>query len=143
MPNHTVIRTYKYFLCLSLKGYSYELSCLEQKYVSMIVIMRRWPSIKTTSGQCSVISPIYCLPCRHCHSPNVVSMPTHRLGRWPNIETALGEFPFLLGLYLCGTYDYSHSEFKNKVMFLLREGSLIHPSIASLINVFIKLILFI
>ena len=31
------------------------------------------------------------------HSPNVVSMVAHRLRRWPNIETALGECPVFAG----------------------------------------------
>ena len=38
------------------------------------------------------------LRCDTGHSPNAASMLGHRLRRWPNIETALGEFPVFLGL---------------------------------------------
>ena len=31
------------------------------------------------------------------HSPKAVSMLAHRLRRWPNIETALGECPVFAG----------------------------------------------
>ena len=36
------------------------------------------------------------------HSPNAVSMLAHHLRRWPNIETALGECPVLLGIICTG-----------------------------------------
>ena len=38
--------------------------------------LRRWPTIETASGECSVFA---------------VSILVHRLRRWPNIETGLGE----------------------------------------------------
>ena len=36
-------------------------------------------------------------PANTGHSPNAVSMLAHRLRRWPNIETALGECPVFAG----------------------------------------------
>ena len=45
-------------------------------------------------------------PANTGHSPRAVSMLAHRLRRWPNIETALGECPVfagLLGNFFVGT----------------------------------------
>ena len=39
-----------------------------------------------------------CFPANTGHSPKAVSMLAHRLRRWPNIETALGEWPVFAGL---------------------------------------------
>ena len=40
------------------------------------------------------------LPANTKHSLNAVSMLAHRLRRWPNIKTALGEYPVFAGLYV-------------------------------------------
>ena len=39
------------------------------------------------------------IPATTGHLPNAVSMLAHRLRRWPNIETALGECPVFAGMY--------------------------------------------
>ena len=36
-------------------------------------------------------------PANTGHSPNAVSMLAHRLRRWPNIETTLGDCPLFAG----------------------------------------------
>ena len=33
------------------------------------------------------------------YSPNAVLIMVHRLRRWPNIETALGEYPVFAGIW--------------------------------------------
>ena len=46
----------------------------------------------------SVVSAgVAAIPTNTEHSPNAVSMLAHRLRRWPNIETALGECPVFAG----------------------------------------------
>ena len=46
-----------------------------------------------------LFSDIHCfIPANTRHSPNAVSMLAHRLRRWPNIETALGEFIVFAGM---------------------------------------------
>ena len=54
-------------------------------------------------------------PANTGHSPKAVSMLAHRLWRWPNIETALGECPVFAGVFaeVCsgaGTMPYSYFE---------------------------------
>ena len=41
---------------------------------------------------------VSCIPANMRHSPNVVSMLAHRLRRWPNIDTTLGECLVLVGM---------------------------------------------
>ena len=47
-----------------------------------------------------------CFPANTGHSPKAVSMLAHRLRRWPNIETALGEWPVFAGLLDMATPIY-------------------------------------
>ena len=58
--------------------------------------LQRQSGIKTASGErCVGTSNV---PANTGHSPNAVSMLAHRLRRWPNIETALGECPVFAGI---------------------------------------------
>ena len=40
------------------------------------------------------------IPANTWHSPKAVSTLAHRLRRWPNIETALGECPVFAGMVI-------------------------------------------
>ena len=44
-------------------------------------------------------------PANTGHSPDAVSMLSHRRRRWVNIETAMGECPVFAGVYLTGVID--------------------------------------
>ena len=60
------------------------------------------PSIVYDAGPALIQHWVCCILCsctsaNTWHSPNAVSLLTHSLRRWPNIETALGIVPCLLG----------------------------------------------
>ena len=67
-------------------------------------VNQRWQqSHQTANCQMPPPSQGSHIPANTGHSPNVVSMLAHRLRRWPNIETALGECPVFPGIYLALT----------------------------------------
>ena len=65
-------------------------------------------------------------PSKHGHSPNAVSMLAHRLRRWLNIETALGECPVAGHVLINGSYYHAQLTFKMVACLLFQVSSSIH-----------------